>query len=69
MPSFNEQVTVQVRYPNEVHFAVEQAVRPHHLYRLGTNPERYVRMSRERADLLIAHLNQIEGVKARVYGE
>lgn len=69
MSSLTERVIVQVSFPSWMERAVRTAIELHHPYRMGTDPELYVRTERERADLLIANLRAMEGVKAKLYGE
>jgi hypothetical protein len=64
-----EHVTVQVQYQNEVRHTVREALRIEQAFRKGTDPELYVKLTRDRAHLLVARLNQIAGVKAKLYGE
>jgi hypothetical protein len=69
MSPLTEQVVVQISYPQSVRMPVQEALAIEHPYRMGTDPEWYVRLTRDRADLLIVRLNQIQGVKASLYGE
>ena len=69
MSPLTEQVTIQVRYQNEVRHTVREALRVENPYRMGTDPELYVRLTRDRANMLCAQLNQIQGVKASLYAE
>ena len=69
MSPLTEQVVIQVSYPQEMNHPVREALRVEQPYRMGTDPQWYVRLTRDRADLLIVRLNQIQGVTAKLYGE
>ncbi len=69
MSSLIERVIVQINFPKRMERAVRTAIELHHPYQMGTDPELYVRTERDRADLLIANLRAMEGVKAKLYGE
>lgn len=69
MSALTERVIVQIQFPKEMERAVRAAVELHHPYQMGTDKELYVRTERAGADLLVANLNLIEGVKAKLFGE
>ncbi len=69
MSPLTEQVVVQISYPQSVRLAVQEALAIEHPYRMGTDPQWYVRLTRDRGNLLVARLNQIDGVKASLFGE
>ena len=64
MSPLTEQVVVKIDYPHEMRHTVREALRVEQPYRMGADPQWYVRMPRDRADLLVANLVQIQGVMA-----
>ena len=63
-------ITLEISMPPRQVREVETLMGSERLYRKGTSPEWYLDLpSREQADLLLANLNLLPGLRCRILGE